>query len=49
MGSTEKRNDIHTSLHTFITVSRITAQFYPMFCAEGMKGVANLFLWTKIY
>lgn len=49
MNSTEKRNDIYTSFHIFITVARISTQFYLSFCDEGIKGEAKLFLLTIIY
>lgn len=49
MSSAEKRNYIYTSFHTFITVTRISAQLYLTLCAEGIKGEANSFLWTIIY
>lgn len=49
MNSTEKRNDIYTSFHIFITVARISTQFCLSFCVEGIKGEANLFLLTIIY
>lgn len=47
MSSTEKKHDICTLLHTFITISGKSAQLYTMFFAEEMKGLENF--WNKIY